>query len=164
MLTRQITNDDGSVERMPLTSIPLTIVSGNGNSRVYFDKGFVEGEENQSPVCFSHDGKTPGTPWPITAGQELPGVPARQVGQQAPHRQRRSQGAPRARRAPTGGGRPEQPTTPFLLNLPPASRPLLSAEIKKISAFGKGSQRGGVPCRSTWRRRRPSCTSRRSAC
>lgn len=137
VLTRQITNDDGSVERMPLTSIPLTIVNGNGNSRVYFDKGFVEGEENQSPVCFSHDGKTPDAMADQPQAKNCQVCPHAKWGSKLRTDNGEAKGTACAPRTRLAVADPSNPTTPFLLNLPPASRPLLSAEIKKISAFGK---------------------------
>lgn len=136
-LTKQITNDDGSIERVPLTSLPLTIVNGNGNSRVYFEKGFVEGEENQNPVCFSHDGKTPDAMAEKPQSKSCQVCPHAKWGSKLRTDNGESKGTACAPRTRLAVADPNNPSTPFLLNLPPASRPLLSAEIKKISAYGK---------------------------
>lgn len=137
-LVRTLTNEDGTTEQVPMSSLPLTIVNGNGASRVYYEKGYIEGEsDGQSPTCFSHDGKAP------DAMAERPQAKNCQLCQHSKWGSKtRTEGgeskgtacAPRTRLAVAD---PNNPTTPFLLNLPPASRANLSAEIKKISAYGK---------------------------
>jgi len=55
VLTRVI--DD---EEMPVQALSLTIVRANAKARVFYGKGYVEGDsDGAKPTCFSYDGVTP---------------------------------------------------------------------------------------------------------
>lgn len=122
VLTRKLTGEDGTVEEVAITTIPLVVVAGNPKSRVYYDKGFTEGADNQKPACFTYDGKAP------DAGAEKPQAKNCQVCQHARWGSKvradvdgEAKGtacSPRIRLAVTD---PNTPSAPFMLNVPPGS-------------------------------------------
>jgi hypothetical protein len=138
ILTRKLTGDDGTVEEVAITTIPLVVVAGNPRARVYFDKGYTEGADNQKPLCYTFDGKAP------DAQVEKPQAKNCQV---CPHARWGSkigstEGAeakgtactPRIRMAVTD---PNTPAAPFMLNVPPASAANWRAAVGMVDNHGK---------------------------
>lgn len=138
-LTRKLQAEDGSIEEVPLTTLPLAVVHGNPRARVFYLKGYTEGEsDGQKPTCFSYDGQRP------DAQSEAPQAKNCQV---CPHARWGSKVrtdsdgeakgtacAPRTRLAVTD---PNQPKVPFLLDLPPASRANFNEAIKLLETHGR---------------------------
>lgn len=138
-LTRRLQAEDGTVEEVPLSTLSLAVVHGNPRARVFYAKGYTEGEsDGQKPTCFSYDGQKP------DAGSEAAQAKNCQV---CPHSKWGSKVradsdgeakgtacAPRTRLAVTD---PSQPKVPFLLDLPPASRANFNDAIKLVETHGR---------------------------
>lgn len=138
VLTRKLTGEDGSVEEVAVTTIPLVVVAGNPRARVFFDKGYTEGADNQKPACFTFDGKGP------DATSERPQAKNCQV---CPHARWGSKVradndgeakgtacTPRIRMAVTD---PNTPAAPFMLNVPPASAANWRGAVAMAENHGK---------------------------
>lgn len=139
MLTRKVKYDDGTEDTVPMAALSLAVVAGNARARVFYDKGYTEGEsDGQKPACFSFDGVAPDATADSPQATKCQICPhakwGSKVGTSNSGEAKGTACAPRTRLAVTD---PNAPAIPFLLDLPPASRGNLSDEIKVIDAHGK---------------------------
>lgn len=137
-LTRSVTNEDGSIEQMPVTSLPLAIVHGNAKSRVFYLKGYSDGDsDGQSPTCYSHDGVAPDASADTPQAKKCQICPHAAWGSKVRNDGGEAKGTACAPRTRLAVADPNNPAAPFLLNLPPASRSNLSNAVKLIESHGK---------------------------
>jgi hypothetical protein len=133
LLTRVI--DD---EEIPVQSLKLVVVRANTKSRVFYAKGFVEGDsDGAKPTCFSHDGQAP------DAMSEAPQARACLT---CPHAVWGSKISPDG----TGKGTActvntrlavidprDEKMPPYLLRVPAASRASFNEAVKQVDSHGK---------------------------
>ena len=135
VLTRVI---DGEEE--PISAISLAVVRANIKARVYYDKGYVEGEsDGAKPKCFSNDGIAPDPSVAVADRQAAKcqmcphavwGTKVSRDGQEA----KGTACSPNIRLAVAD---PNAPDTVFLLRVPPASRTNFSDAVKLADAHDK---------------------------
>lgn len=137
VLMRTLTADDGTVEQIAVTSIPLVIVAANTKARVYFEKGFSEDADIQKPLCFSFDGQRPDGMSNTPQAKSCQVCPHAKWGSKVRTDSGEAKGTactPRTRMAVTD---PNKPAAPFMLNVPPGSLQNLRGAIGLIEAHGK---------------------------
>ena len=132
VLTRVI--DD---EEIPVASLSMAIVRANSKSRVFYAKGYVEGDSDGSkPTCFSHDGVAP------DGEAEMPQSNKCQLCQHAQWGTKMSADGAGKGTACTVNTRlavvdPKTPDTVFLLRVPAGSRTNFSDAVKLADSHGK---------------------------
>ena len=137
VLERQLTDDAGNVERVPMTSLNLAILAANPKARVYYANGFSEGS-NEGPTCQTFDGKAPDATSPHPQAKNCQVCPHAKWGSKlSTDRDGEAKGtacSPRIRLAVTD---PAKPGVPFLLDVPPGSAANLKSCIQVVESHGK---------------------------
>lgn len=133
MLTRQVVDDDGNAETVPVSSLNLAVVRANAHSRVFYLKEYAEGDaESGKPTCVSGDGKTP------DASAESPQSATCQT---CPHAVWGTGQGGKGTRCSVNTRLavvdPKYPATRFLLRVPAGSRANFNEQLRRIDAHGK---------------------------
>lgn len=136
-LMRTVTNEDGTQEQFAVSTLALSVVAANPRARVYYDKGFTEGEsENNKPTCCSYDGLRPDASIAKPQAKSCQVCPHAAWGSKTNDsgEEKGTACAPRTRLAVTD---PNKPAAPFLLDLPPASRRSFNDAIQLVDTHGR---------------------------
>jgi hypothetical protein len=128
----------GEAVETPLASLTLAVVNGNPRARVYYLKGFTEGDDaSQKPSCFSYDGAHPDAAARSPQAKSCAACPHAVWGSKVRTDNGEAKGTacvPRTRLAITDAA---HPTVPFMLDLPPASHKSWRDAVSLIDAHGK---------------------------
>ena len=138
VLTRKITDDDGNVEEMPISSLNLVVARANVKSRVFYAGAYVEGDsDGAKPTCFSHDGVAP------DPGADKPQAKNCQLCPHAVWGSKPAQPGAEAKGTACGVNTrlavvdPKHPGTAFLLRVPAGSRMNFNDAVKLADVHGK---------------------------
>jgi hypothetical protein len=139
VLTRRLTGEDGTVEEVAIAAIPLAVLAGNPKARVFYDKGYTEGADNQKPTCFTYDGVAPDAQAEAPQSKKCQLCPHARWGSKVAGRNDGTEAkgtacAPRIRMAVTD---PNTPAAPFMLNVPPGSAASWRGAVAMAENHGK---------------------------
>jgi hypothetical protein len=133
LLTRVI--DD---ERVPVSSLNLIVIRVNNKARVFYGKGYVEGEsDGNKPMCFSHDGVAPDAASEAPQHTNCAACPNSQWGTRVSSDGQGGKGTACTVNNRMAVASPDDLSTVYLLRAPAGSRATFQEAVKLADSHGK---------------------------
>lgn len=133
LLTRTI--DD---EEVPVASLKLVVVRANHKARVFYGKGYVEGESDGiKPTCFSHDGVRPDASAESPQNASCATCPHAQWGTRILSDGTSGKGTACTVNTRLAVAFPQMPKTVYLMRAPAGSRANFQDAVRAADSHGK---------------------------
>lgn len=137
-LIRRMKDEEDNVVDVPVAALQLAVVRANSKGRVFYAKSFVDGEDNQKPTCFSHDGLRPDASVDEPQAGNCQLCPHAQWGTKTSSDGAAVKGTACTVRTRLAVTDPKDPKlTTYLLNVPAGSRASFSDAVKTADSHGK---------------------------
>lgn len=137
-LVRNMTDDEGNSVEVPVASLQLAVIRANSKARVFYAKSYTEGDDNQKPTCFSHDGQRPDSSVEEPQSTNCQLCPHAQWGTKMSADGTGGKGTACTVRTRLAVTDPKDPKlTTYLLSVPAGSRSSFSDAVKTADSHGK---------------------------